>query len=100
MNGSAEKPRLRKAAKRSLGISDDSRFVKWDHSLFKETGEIAVYSTIIFCWIHLHTRKLTRPPEELRKMMEQVPRAPEFRSLQKNELRDTIVPRNRKPGMP
>lgn len=81
---------------RALGLSDDGRFIKWDHSLFNGRGEFAVYSTITFCWIDLQTRKLTKPPEELRAAIEQVPRAPEFRSLRKDELRDAHVPRERK----
>lgn len=81
---------------RALGISPDYRFAKWEHALFRETGELAVYSTITFCWIDLLTRKLIKTPEELRKVMELVPQAPEFRTLRNDELRDAHVPRQRK----
>lgn len=81
---------------RALGISDDYRFAKWEHSLFRQNGEMAVYSTITFCWIDLQTRKLTKTPEELRSVMDLVPRAPEFRPLRKDELRDAHVPKERR----
>lgn len=71
---------------RMLGITDDKRFIRWEHSLFRENGEIAVYSTILFCWIDLRTRKIMKAPVDLEEAILKVEKSPEFRMLQREDL--------------
>lgn len=75
-----------------LGHTEDEKFYRFCHSLFKPDGNIAVYSELTFGWMDLKERKLITPPERLRQILLGMPRSPRFGILPKEDLRDAKVP--------
>ena len=79
-----------------LGLSEDYRFAQFSHSLFKQDGTLATYSTLIFAWMDLEKRKLTLPPAQLISVLEQAPKADSFTILTKENTRKKgIIPQGK-----
>jgi acyl-CoA thioester hydrolase len=79
-----------------LGASDDQRFYRFAHCLYKANGELAVYSELLFGWMDLGERKLRVPPDELLKIFANMPKAEQYQPITKEEMRSTKVPFGRK----
>ena len=79
-----------------LGLSTSGIFAQFGHSLFKENGEQAVYSTVTFGWMNLKQRKLTIPPKNLFKVLELIPRSEKFKTLSREDTRfSNIIPQKK-----
>ncbi len=74
------------------GVSEDKRFYRFAHCLYKESGEIAVYSELLFGWMDLSERKLRVPPGELLNILENMPKSDSFAPILKQEMRSAKVP--------
>lgn len=77
------------------GTSEDQRFYRFSHCLYKENGELAVYSELLFGWMDLAERKLRVPPDELLKILNNMPRSDKFQPITKEEMRSDKVPYGR-----
>ena len=79
-----------------LGLSPDGIFTKFSHSLFNQEGKLAVYSTLLFVWINLKTRKMQPPPPELKEALASLSKAEGYKEITREELRSDEVPRHRR----
>ena len=80
-----------------LGLSSSGIFAQFGHSLFKENGEQAVYSTVTFGWINLKQRKLAAPPKDLSRVLELIPKAKNYRILSREDTRfSKIIPQKKR----
>lgn len=70
-----------------LAATDDFKFVKFCHSLFNGKNDLAVYSEIYFGWFDLASRRLTSPPDELKKILESLPKSERFTRMEKDSLK-------------
>jgi acyl-CoA thioester hydrolase len=65
----------------SVGLADDgSRFIV-RNEFFRSDGTLAARVTSSGGWLHLDTRKLVVPPEDLRRALASMPRADDFHVL-------------------
>lgn len=79
-----------------LGLSEDGKLTKFSHCLFNQDGKLAAYSTLLFVWMDLDTRKMILPPPVLKQAIEALPKAAGFAPLTRADLLMKEVPRNRK----
>lgn len=75
-----------------LGTSEDQRFYRFAHCLYKSNGELAVYSELLFGWMDLGERKLRVPPDELLSILQNMPKSDRFKPITKEEMRSAKVP--------
>ena len=74
------------------GHSEDYRFLQFAHHLYKSSGEIALYSDLMFAWMDLETRKLTVPTEKLIAKYNEMPKTDDFKILTSKDTRAPGVP--------
>lgn len=75
-----------------VGVTDDKRFYRFGHCLYKANGKLAVYSELLFGWMDLKERKLQLPPDELMAILDNMPKSEKFRPITKDEMRSAKVP--------
>jgi acyl-CoA thioester hydrolase len=63
------------------GLSEDGTRFRLLNQFFREDGTCAVRVTSTGGWLDLERRKLTAPPEELRKLLEQIDRTEKYEVL-------------------
>lgn len=66
---------------RALGLAPDAS--RWDltHDVVRSDGKTAATVRVEGGWLDLVTRKLTVPPEEIRLLLERLPRTDDFSTL-------------------
>ena len=60
------------------GLSEDGRRFRLRNEFFREDGQKAATVTSSGGWLDLEARKIKAPPEELRKLLEMLPRTATF----------------------
>ena len=65
----------------AAGLSPDGSRFRLVNEFFREDGSRAVRVTSTGGWLSLEQRKLTAPPEELRQLLESLPRSDSFEVL-------------------
>jgi acyl-CoA thioester hydrolase len=80
------------------GLSEDERFVRFNHHLYHPDGDLAVFSRCTFCWISLSTRKVCNAPTELSAWIRNLVRSEDFRVLSKADAFPVGLPRKRRLG--
>ena len=60
------------------GLSDNAERFKFDHKIYKENGDLAAKIEIYGAWINLKKRKLTAPPEQVIKTMQNLEKEENF----------------------
>ncbi|MBT8273952.1 MAG: thioesterase family protein, partial [Bacteroidia bacterium] len=69
------------------GMSEDRRFVRFEHNFYDENKKNLAFSEMLFTWIDLKTRKLAKPDKEISDRILAFPRASSFKTLLKSDLR-------------
>jgi acyl-CoA thioester hydrolase len=75
-----------------IGNSEDFKFWKLSHSLFLASGELAVYSEVLFGWLNLIERKLVIPPESIHQVFSSLPKSPNYKTILSEETRNKNIP--------
>ena len=75
-----------------LNNTPDFKFISFSHSLFNAEGKMAAYSTMLFTWVDLRTRKTIAPPENLRAILETVKRSDQYAEMSEVEIRGAKIP--------
>ena len=65
------------------GHSDDGRFLLMEHNFYNEEVENLAFSEILFSWMNLETRRLSRIPSDLLAKIKSFPRSKDFEILTK-----------------
>lgn len=78
------------------GLSDDERFIRFNHHLYHPDGDLAVFSRCTFCWICMSSRKVCHAPSELSAWIRGLVRSEDFRVLSKADAFPVALPRKRK----
>jgi acyl-CoA thioester hydrolase len=73
-------------------LSNTVEYTTFSHSLFIESGKMALYSTVMFTWIDLSTRKAIVPPDELINLFDRLKKSEEYRVMNENEIRAGKIP--------
>jgi acyl-CoA thioester hydrolase len=69
-----------------LGRSEDGRFGRIGHQLFRGTS-LAAYSELTFCWMDLDNRRILNPLlESIEDAMEALPKSGDYHHMDKDEL--------------
>ncbi|MBT8267485.1 MAG: thioesterase family protein [Bacteroidia bacterium] len=69
------------------GMSEDGRFIKFEHNFYNQNGRNLAYSEMLFSWIDLKTRKLGNVSENLLEKIKTFPKAAHFKILTKEDTR-------------
>ena len=78
------------------GRSEDYKFFHFAHHLYKESGEIGLYSELYFGWLDLNIRKLSIPPKALCDAYDTLTKTEDFRILTSKDMRAQGVPYDKK----
>lgn len=70
-----------------LGRTEDYRMMHWAQGLLLNGQKLAVVHELKFCWLDLETRKMKESSEEIRRMVDSIPRHKDFRILEKSDFR-------------
>jgi acyl-CoA thioester hydrolase len=68
------------------GYSEDGRFVKIDQEMYTQRSGLSVYSTIIFVWLDLNTRKITKLPQQYFEAFKSLEHSTDFQILSRENL--------------
>lgn len=74
------------------GHSEDYKFLNFAHHLYLNTGEIAMYSELMFAWMNLESRKLTFPLAAYIERYDQMQKTDDFRILKSDDIRAQGIP--------
>ena len=78
------------------GMSEDGRFIKFEHNFYDKIGKNLAFSEMLFSWIDLETRKLGKLPSDLKQKIMSFQKGDNFKTLHKEDIRkDGIAPRDR-----
>lgn len=69
------------------GLSEDSRFVRFEHNFYDKNKNNLAFSEMLFTWIDLRTRKLADPNKEILEKIQSYPKAECFEILSKSDIR-------------
>lgn len=75
-----------------LGTSEDFKFWRLSHSLFLSSGELAVYSELLFSWFDLQSRKLISPPDRLYQIFSSLIKSSVYKTISQEETRNRNIP--------
>jgi acyl-CoA thioester hydrolase len=75
-----------------LANTTDYKYIRFCHSLFNEQGKMAVYSTVLFTWMDLKTRKAIAPPTELMKITDTLKKSEHYQLMDEEEIRSDKIP--------
>jgi acyl-CoA thioester hydrolase len=70
-----------------LGNTPDFKYTRFCHSLFNHEGKLSVYSTVLFVWFDLKTRKAIVPPEELKSISSTLTKSENYKLMTEEEIR-------------
>jgi acyl-CoA thioester hydrolase len=78
-----------------LGNTIDFKYNIFSHSLFNHEGMLAVYSTVMFTWFDLKTRKSIVPPDELLNVTSALHKSEDYKVLTEDDIKNMrIQPRS------
>jgi len=80
---------------RLKGISEDYKFVEFEHNMFNEKGELAMYCTLIFTLMDLNSRSITLPNDQLIKAYNMLEKTEDYRVFPSSYTRAKNVPYGR-----
>jgi len=66
---------------RLAGVSPDGSHFELHHNVTNAKGELAAILRVEGAWLSIASRKLCRPPDDLRELMEALPHTDDFREL-------------------
>ena len=69
------------------GISEDGMFFSFEHNYYDHKGKNIARYEMMGAWMDLGTRKLTRLPEEMKTILDEVERPKNFKVLTKEDTR-------------
>ena len=69
------------------GLSEDGGFFEFTHNFYDHKGRNLAHCEILGAWINLKTRQLTAFPKELEAVINELPKAKNFRILTKEDTR-------------
>jgi acyl-CoA thioester hydrolase len=75
-----------------LGHTADYKYTSFSHSLFNAQGKMAVYSTVLFTWMDLNSRKAISPPEELVNITAALKKSEHYKLMSEEEIRSGKIP--------
>jgi acyl-CoA thioester hydrolase len=75
-----------------LSHTADYKYISFSHSLFNAQGKMAVYSTVLFTWMDLKSRKAVAPPEELVKITAALKKSEHYKLMSEEEIRNGKIP--------
>lgn len=68
------------------GYSEDGRFYKLDQELHTTRSGLSVYSSVLFVWMNLITRKIDKLPEEFFHKFQELEQSSDFKILDKSAI--------------
>jgi len=71
------------------GLSDDGMFFKFEHNFYNQKGKHVATCDILGAWMDLKTRSLTILPEYLKDLVEKFPKSSNFKTLTKEDTRQS-----------
>lgn len=79
------------------GVSENRTFFEFVHNFYKADGTHAASSRMSGAWFNLNQRKLAVPPENLLKVINEMPRAHDYKILSKEYLKShQVMPHSEK----
>ena len=75
-----------------LGHTPDGMFVRFVQYLYKENGNLAACGEILIAWMDLLERKLTTPPADLAKLIDELVKAENFKLFELKDTRASHIP--------
>ncbi len=69
------------------GLSEDGMFFEFHHGFYDEQGKHLAHCEMMGSWIDMESRKLTPLPSEFLRSMQGMERAPDFRTLTREDTR-------------
>jgi len=74
------------------GNTPDYKFVEFEHNMFKENGQIAMHSTLLFTWLDLEKRVIALPTKRMIEGYGMLEKSSDYRILDPSESRLKGVP--------
>ena len=69
------------------GVSEDGSFFKFIHNFYDEQGKNLAHCEMMGCWMDLKERKITTFPQDLNQVLENAPKAKDYKILTKEDTR-------------
>ena len=73
-----------------LGNTSDGKYISFCHSLYNANGKMCAYSTMLFVWMDLKTRKVIVPPDELKQINNRLVKSDLYKVLNEEDIRPKI----------
>lgn len=77
------------------GLSEDKRFVQFNHHVYNQAGKIAAYGEVLIAWISLETRKMVVPPDDWNRVIDAMVKSESFKIITGADTRFEHVPYQR-----